>query len=374
MLRAFGYFVLLIFITIYIVSSYSGLTTRFVMERSASNSLFATNGHRYGDMFALSYLPQYKVPAPRKSDALVPKCDVKKGINLYILCDSYIWEFIADKKYFCGVDSFKCFYSYGDKVNTKLDHQKDNVFLFEMSERRIRSMLALSDTAYINHLFNTNYPPLVNIDSLAKNHSFSARIKAFLLNVKAHIFNGSISTNLELNVWDSSIFSPIKEFKSYLNYKLFNIIDENVTISPDKKRLFYTPTIDTAQNSSSFQSVSDKEIAFIVEQLNGIYEDARKSGFNIVYLSIIPNAVSILYPNYNGLKYNNLITRIQNSPELKMKVVDIYSTYKKTTIPVYAISDSHWNLDGAHIWLNQFNNALTIQSANWAMQNKKETN
>ena len=73
---------------------------------------------------------------------------------------------------------------------------------------------------------------------------------------------------------------------------------------------------------------------------------------------ILKNPVSILYPDYNGWKYNPLITRLQNSPALQMQIIDIYSTSKNSNLQVYERSDSHWNRDGAFIWLNQFNTIL----------------
>ncbi len=71
-------------------------------------------------------------------------------------------------------------------------------------------------------------------------------------------------------------------------------------------------------------------------------------GFNEVYLSIIPNKVSILAPNLGD--YNYVLERIQQHPDLKAKYLDIYSIFKKQSQKVYSKSDTHWNCNGSSIW------------------------
>jgi hypothetical protein len=354
MARFFGYIVLLLFLSVYLVSSDNVLTNKLLNKRASLNSAFAANGHNYGDLYSLSLLTQYKIPVRHTSNIPLIKCNLPAQTYLYTLCDSHIWEFIADKKYYCGVDSFRWFNTTEkQKLDINLDHKKNNIFLFEISERKIRE--TLNDTGYINHVIHTQKTGT----SLAENdHSFFFKIKTF-------IFNGAINTNLELNIWDYQLFSTIKEFKANLNYKL-NLVDKSVVIAPDKKQLFYTPTIDTTQITSSFKNISDQEIETIVDRLNIMYDNAKKSGFDEAYLAMIPNPVSVLYPNYNGLKYNDLINRIQRSPKLKIKIVDAYSLFKKARTPVYSLSDTHWNPDGVHIWLNAFNSQLAKQSTEWS--------
>jgi hypothetical protein len=80
-------------------------------------------------------------------------------------------------------------------------------------------------------------------------------------------------------------------------------------------------------------------------------------GYTQVYLSIIPNAASIY--NYEGKKYNHLIERIQQHPNLKMPVIDAYKTLSKADVNIFHYSDSHWNVIGQQLWIDELNNALS---------------
>ena len=81
-----------------------------------------------------------------------------------------------------------------------------------------------------------------------------------------------------------------------------------------------------------------------------------KAGFDEVYLSIIPNKVSILSPDMG--KYNQLIERVQSDLNLKIPVIDTYSDFKKNPTKYYLKSDSHWTCEGRDIWLDKVNNIL----------------
>ena len=96
----------------------------------------------------------------------------------------------------------------------------------------------------------------------------------------------------------------------------------------------------------------------MVNRLNALNEYYKKLGFAEVYLSIIPNPVTILYPNYGGYKYNNLIPRIESNPKLKMKCISVYDDFKNSKYQVYQNSDTHWCFNGLNLWLNKFSDTL----------------
>ncbi|MGZ3872636.1 MAG: hypothetical protein ACXVJD_06945 [Mucilaginibacter sp.] len=95
--------------------------------------------------------------------------------------------------------------------------------------------------------------------------------------------------------------------------------------------------------------------------MNIAYEHYRQLGFDDVYLSIIPNPTTILYPRYHDLNYNNLIPRIENDPALKLKIFDIYELFKKSPEKdkLYQHSDTHWTRFGSMVWLNEFNRQMS---------------
>jgi hypothetical protein len=109
---------------------------------------------------------------------------------------------------------------------------------------------------------------------------------------------------------------------------------------------------------SSFKNVSVKEVDSLISRLNNIYDKGRQIGFKKIYLSIVPNPVSILEPKYDNLTYNNLVERLQHSSNLEMPYINLLPAFKQMKEQVYLSSDSHWNKKGAYVWLRMVNNEL----------------
>jgi hypothetical protein len=251
-----------------------------------------------------------------------------------------------------------------EQLKVILDTSKINVLLVEFSERNVRNIVGY--TSYINNLINVEVREAeikkatidhktAKINRNINSESFFQKIKS---NVPRFLFNRDINSNIEANIWDVSLFTPIKEFKADINYRLFGTLPQDVKISEKKKQLFYSPTIDTSNSMSSFKSMPDEERDMLIDRLNKIYNEAKHSGFNNVYLSIIPNPVSIIDPGYKGLTYNHLIEQIEYSKKLYIPCIDIMAEFKKTPNKVYSKSDTHWNFIGAHMWLDKFNTEL----------------
>ncbi len=79
------------------------------------------------------------------------RCDAKLHKNLSVICDSYIENFIADKSYYCGIDSFFKALIYDTvPLQVTINPDKKNVLLIEIAERNLR--LTLSRTDHINNL------------------------------------------------------------------------------------------------------------------------------------------------------------------------------------------------------------------------------
>jgi lysophospholipase L1-like esterase len=203
----------------------------------------------------------------------------------------------------------------------------------------------------------------MTIDSSQPMNGF--QIKQFALlesikDVKHNIFNNSINNNIEFNLWESKAFTPIKELRALINQRLFNRIDNYVSIGTDGKYLLFSETIDKKGfAASSFQEINDLEIDTLVDRLNSFYFEYKKKGFDEVYLSIIPNPVTILYPNYKGFKYNNLIPRLQQNKKLEIKLIDVFQDFKNSPFQIYQNSDTHWNTNGRNLWLNKINEELS---------------
>jgi hypothetical protein len=167
-------------------------------------------------------------------------------------------------------------------------------------------------------------------------------------------------------IWDYPSISGIKEFKADINFKLFGSINYYVRPSKKIRQLYFTPTIDTVDVMSSFRLVTDEEKDSIVSQLNRLYDAGKKAGFKDIYLTIVPNPVSVLEPNYEGFNYNRLLERVQQSPDLKVPYIDLMNDFNRLKQTVYSQTDSHWNWTGAYFWLDKFNNMLYKASSDTA--------
>ncbi|MGZ3872382.1 MAG: hypothetical protein ACXVJD_05670 [Mucilaginibacter sp.] len=353
MKRIIVYLVLVICVFIYMASLDDEVTKRFEQFRflSSSELIYSSDRYRYGDLYGMSYLPYFKENHKKPNLPEPVGCKYGNKINLYAICDSYIWAFVNTNKFYCGVNKFEIRKTnIRDRLKEKLDTSKLNVLLIELSERNVAPLL--NDTAYINNIFSFTKGNNEKYLRPKKSKIYAIKEKVF-----GFLFNPKVNSNLESLIWDFSLFTPIKEFKSSLNYKLFKAVNQDVTVL-DNRQLLYSPTIDTAQITSSFKYISSDMINIFISRLNGISDKAKKFGFNKVYLTIIPNPVSILKPNYDGLKYNNLVYRIQSNPNLHMPVVDVLPVFKKMQHSAYSPSDSHWSWNGAIGWLNIFNTEL----------------
>lgn len=349
MRRFIGYIVLLTTIVIYVVSSSNTLTAKVYLYKYKSTSpVLRYDGWRYGDLFGMSYLPDFQILRDRKSEVERLPCENKKGINLYAMCDSYVWFYLPADSLYCGVDNFKfAKFNNRETINVQLDTSKINVLLLESTERNLRPIL---HEDYIHRFLTVSQD--TSIRPKAAGQSLYTQAENFL-------FNKKIDKNIELNVWETALFTPFKAFKAGLNYELFDRVDEQVEVSTNRDRLYYAMTIDTTYLESAFKHISESEMQGIINELNQVYDYYKDLGFDEVYLSIIPNPVTIFEPNYRGLKHNKLIDRIQGSAKLKIPFIDVYSVYKNTSLNPYYVSDTHWNMTGAYMWLNEVNKELS---------------
>ena len=207
------------------------------------------------------------------------RCMDTAKVDLYTICDSYLWSFFASEKFFCGVNKLTMIKTNNqEKLKTNLDQSKINVLLIEFSERNVRGILG--DTSYINNVitdghenlkvilnnYKTSDPANSKVQNINNKNillggntkSVLKVIQNFRSDVFDFIFNNKINTNIESNIWDISLFTPIKEIKANINYKLFNTVDNDVKISKSGTQLhFYSPTIDTSNNMSSFKNIPD---------------------------------------------------------------------------------------------------------------------
>lgn len=350
MKKAIAFIIIIVFLTFYIAGTSSSLMQKIAPEKYSSNSLFASDRYRYGDLFGFSYLKEFKTPPERERLPSFTGGN-NKNINLYLVCDSYLYRFIDTGSIFYGVNSMKhSRWAFNEGINEQLDSTKKNILIIELSERSLRKFLENNAELYSLMYSGKNRDIIINnpykLSRLERSEKF--------------LFRSLANQNLENNLFDFQFLSPIKEFKAEFNYEVFGRTDIDVVVSKDKEYLFYGTTTDTSLNTSSFNAVPDNEISRLVSNINDAYAHFRNLGFDEVYISLIPNPVTIIEPDRG--KYNELIPKIQNFSTLKTPVIDIFSVFKNIKLPVYFRSDSHWNSYGFKLWVDETNKVLKKES------------
>ena len=271
---------------------------------------------------------------------------------LYIIGDS----FLADKTLSGAFDSFDNTifldrrFPFGP---IRLDATKQNYLIMEFAERNLVDY-------DINTTQETRFPvagmkPAVNGQPGIPGISDQKALVSTFDRLCNIIFNKDLSHNLELILFDNTGATPFKEVKASLNYSLFGRVTREVAVSSDKKRLFLNITVDTASKQSAFRAKTSLEIKYINKNLGIARDYYRSIGFKNIFLSIIPNAVSVY--DEKRMHYNHLLEHIeQHSPMPVISVMDIFITDKRN---LFYRSDAHWNPVGLDIWVSQTDKVLT---------------
>ena len=331
-------------------------TSNTVMEaiftfRNSSEPL-KTDKYYYGDLFGMSYLPRFKMKLEVSSSVSKGGCDCPRSIHLFIAGDSYLGDqFVKSDDIFCGVGKLGFLrVNFPEKQVILLDTTTTNILLVETVERGLRFF---KNPEYLTGKLLFERP---GVDCSPR--AVNARVKRMLFN--------EINRNLEFNLFSYSVFTPIKELKASLNYRFFKRISGDVCIAPDSSMLLYLPTVDSLSECSSFFPIADEEIDSIVQSLNDIHRYYTQRGFDEVYFSMIPNPVSVLYPGLGT--YNELIPRLQCNSSLKMPLIDAYDLFRAAHRRIYFDNDTHWNMNGFTLWLNECNKKLERHCSSTAMQ------
>src|ERR1700761_3955694 len=130
-----------VFIIIYVLSSSEPFMKTVAQARYKSDAFWGSDKYAYGDLFGLSYLPEFRINQPKVAGLItidVPKS--KRDINLYGLVDSHIYAFVKSDTIFYGVKNY--WYSkWADSATNEtihIDTTKKNVLFIEVVEHNIR--------------------------------------------------------------------------------------------------------------------------------------------------------------------------------------------------------------------------------------------
>lgn len=299
---------------------------------------FVKDDYRYGDLYRLSNLSEYRVLAEK---CKMPYKDEKASVALYLAGDSFTEEGRVSPDEYATNTYFRTFVA-DENQNLQLVSGK-KILIIETVERHLRERF--SEKPWDNWK--------------EKEASATETKEPFSLGkLYQDIVDLEVPYREEMHesvIFNSAFFLKIKEWKADFNYKVFGKTDPKVKIVNGE--LVYDVDIEPGI-SSVYDEVGDEEITRIVKNANITREKYKKMGFDEVYLSIIPNKTSLLIKE--DQKYNRLLERVEKHPELQVPLISVWEEF--TAKNYYQKGDSHWNCAGQKIWVDKVNQELTIDN------------
>lgn len=325
------------YITLFLaIALWAGGCSRSVMKWFYQTNVIADD-YRYGDLYRLSNLPQFKDPQTSCRELETPsptQSGDATNTHLYVIGDSFTEFPRIDQRDF-PVSHYQ-YVHWDNRKEVQLDTTKRNILLLETVERHFREHFSR---------------PIAELTVVADTTKRTApEPVAWKRQLFDQIQSKGIEERLETVLFSQDLFLWFKELKASINLSWFDRVPPTVGISQDRQHLFVDLDTDTTKHlNSSFALLSDKEVNVLVDSVNATAARFQKQGFDAVYLSMIPNKASILDPGQGP--YNHLIERVQQHPRLRVPFADVYSVYAKQPKQVYALGDSHWNCTGRALWL-----------------------
>jgi len=309
------------------------------MSPKWSSQFAVADSYRYGDLYRLSNLSEFKDPRKQCVSYQLPQHPkFSKRIHLYVIGDSFTEKERIGKKDFVA-DEYT-YVHWSEVLHIKPDTSQTNVLLLECVERHVREKFE----APIKNLVSDSA-------TFVPRHS-----KMFMTELDDAFESKKTENRLDELLFQNDFLLALKELKSDFNYKVFGRTNKEVTPINNGKDLVYYMDTDTPEITSSFSKIKNSKLDSIVDNINKSEENMLKMGFDHVVLSIIPNKVSVLAPTYDT--YNQLIARIYSHPNLHLQYIDVYEDFKKMGNKSYQKGDSHWTCEGQFLWLNKVNHKI----------------
>ncbi len=317
-------------------------------SQTVMHVLYQTNiiadEYRYGDLYRLSNLPQFKDPVtPCPPRRVAPD---SSRTHLYVIGDSF-----TEPERVSRPDLPVSYYRriQWDKPDTvQLDPSARNVLLIESVERHFREHASARSNSIAHNLFVVN-----DTNRTIGLKPVSVTIGNQLVDL---VHSKGIEERLETVLFSHDLFLWFRELKATLTLTAFDRVIPTVSLSQNRQHVFIALDTDSTNRlNAGTAPLSDQELAGLVRTVNETANHYKAAGFDEVLLAIIPNKATLLDPT---LPYNHLIERVQQHPGLQVPAVDVYSLYRQQRQSVYAVGDSHWNCTGRAIWLDALSRQL----------------
>ncbi|CAG5002869.1 hypothetical protein DYBT9275_02984 [Dyadobacter sp. CECT 9275] len=328
------YFFLLLFVLIWL----AGLSPYF--NNLADQAGLLRDSYRFGDLYRLSNLPDFK--DPRKScAAFKPVADygTRKPVHLYIIGDSFTEKERINETNFAA-DQYH-YVHWSEVLHFKPDTSAIHVLLLESVERHFREKFAAR--------------PLSNI--VPDSATYAVAGKPSVMQTLDQAFKSEPTEGrLDQLLFQNDLILSLKQLKAKFNFDIFDRTNKEVTLVNNNRDIVYYMDTDTPETTSSFTPVTNAEIDSIVLHLNETGKAMAQLGFSKVLLSVIPNKVSVLSPDYGT--YNHLIEKVYANPRLELAYIDVLQDFRKLGVSSYLKGDSHWTCEGQNLWLEKTNRKI----------------
>lgn len=314
------------------------------LRRTAFELGFTQDSYRYGDLYRLSNLSQFKQLAQNCPKKFIKK-DSSNNVALFIIGDSFTEKERINATDF-NVSNYQRIH-WNDSLNVQLDPNKRNILVLQTVERHFREHFAIP-------IQNLNVVTVAQKQSKQNNSLFD-----FLLSTYydwENILKES-EESLSSFLFSNDLFLLLKEWKAALNLNWFGRHNDQIALSPDGKYILFSWDTDSTRITSSFKQLPENELSQLIQQVNKTRNHYLSLGFDEVYLSIVPNKTSIVAPEMGH--YNHLVERVQQHPTLRIPFINIWNTYSQHRSEVYSLSDTHWSCKGQEIWLEEINKVLS---------------
>lgn len=289
--------------------------------------------YRFGDLYRLSTLPQFKQTTIKCPSAQLSSDTA--ATHLYIIGDSFSEEQRISQHDFPVSHYQRVAWDFRQRA--QLDPTKRNVLILESVERHVREHFSIPITELA-----------VDTDTIRT----PARRLSLRKRLSSEFHRSDVEERLESTLFSQDWAFWFKELKARLTFDWFSRVSTGVSLSKNGQHLFLRSDTDTTKKlNSSFAPLTDQAVKTLVDSINAVGDRYKKLGFDDVYLSIIPNKASILETERTD--YNRLVERVQQSPALRVKPIDVFSRYQHVKPSPYSVSDTHWNCIGRAIWLEQ---------------------
>ncbi|MHA8067732.1 hypothetical protein ACS6L2_00470 [Aquirufa ecclesiirivi] len=348
---------ILIFCSAVLMISSSEIGMHWITQgRYARNDAWGADKYRFGDLYGISYLSDFRIakdthllPLPQKTDTIL------RDYDLTILGDSYLYSsFQVHPAYFNRVNSVQM-YRWSDSLRHLIPAKstRKKVLLIECVERNMWDRMNLADARL---RLDVQQEKSLPVDKSTKQILID-QLDRFDAGVKRALYHPTLESNLDFVLFNVGFLGWIKELKADFTWKALGRTNPDVQVSHDGQFLYLEETLNPQKRGSSFRLIKQEEINRMVSQLQAIESYYLLHGYDQVIFSLIPNPVAVLETETKAPNF--AIQRIMQHPQRQVNIVDPSFSLKQQASMNFYRSDSHWNLRGAQIWLNEFNQVLS---------------